>query len=223
MLAIAASFDTVDSVMPVAPRRHHCAHPILSEPLVPDRAIAPDTDEVQPPCGPCHGADRGEYRASERLPAPQFAPSHHRCQTALSMPIPKMSRRFGPQATAWGGDVRMPPSDSSPPQFAPSYHVLEAERLLKAGYHRLARGVQQLEVIEMRKVPVAVRPRVDEKLRVVSRFPNMEVGIADIMGEEVEAQQAMRPHRDARVQQVVVGGNEGFLLNPEIPGDAFST
>src|SRR5215470_9171248 len=53
---------------------------------------------------------------------PQCAPSHHRCHSALSVPTPKMSSRFGPHATARGGEVRIPPSDSQPPHCAPSHH-----------------------------------------------------------------------------------------------------
>src|SRR5215211_6817766 len=37
-----------------------------------------------------------------------------------------MSRRFGPQETAVGGEVRTPLSDSHPPQIEPFHHLCQS-------------------------------------------------------------------------------------------------
>src|SRR5207245_8294496 len=51
--------------------------------------------------------------------------SHHLCQTALSVPIAKRSSRFDPHETGVTGEITAPPSDSQPPQCAPSHHLCQ--------------------------------------------------------------------------------------------------
>src|SRR5712691_9812804 len=52
---------------------------------------------------------------------PQDEPFHHRCQSALFVPITKMSSRFADQETAFGGDSSTPPRDCQPPHDEPSH------------------------------------------------------------------------------------------------------
>ena len=65
-------------------------------PFVPDGAIRPQRKDVQPIWSPRDGIGWRDQDAAQRLPTAPIAPSHHLCQTALSVPSAKMSNRSGP-------------------------------------------------------------------------------------------------------------------------------
>src|ERR1700682_3718048 len=71
------------------------------------------------------GESRGPSSGDSRIPPrdsqpPQDEPSHHRCQSALSVPTTKMSSRLGAQATTRGGASKRPLWHPQPPQRAES-------------------------------------------------------------------------------------------------------
>src|SRR5579862_4434119 len=61
-----------------------------------------------------------------RLSQSCHEPSHHLCQSALSVPFTKISRRLGPQEAAAGPEVRIPPRLSQLCQEKPSHHLCQS-------------------------------------------------------------------------------------------------
>ena len=102
--------------------------------------ISARTEEIQPVWTPAGDVQRtGEHTTLVLPSAPciqvsylhfkqdegnsQALPSHHLWYAAKSVPVPTRSSRFGPQAVTLGRVVRIPPSDSQPPQAEPARSV----------------------------------------------------------------------------------------------------